>query len=1130
MKVVTLLIVFVLLGFKQTVAQTPAQGAGLCEQYFSNKTVTPVNPQHLSQLITQGGLLSRGQEIEFLFHLQKTFSTDLDGKGLKEVLSFIELYPPGTLDKLPVREQNITFIAQQKEIPKSLNLFLKSFKNRAYKIKEIYKISESLKLWAKLLSFNIEGLNKEQKREAFLKYLNSSPLGQKIEEFIKIHNLSFNTSTNQTVKQFIEDPSTPYRQKTIVLYKVLDTFREQSIKKQDTAEKLSIAMAELIHATGFNNSVWLEKLKSKNALEVINIVRQILLERDNLAISLGFTDTHYEGLKNALLDPFNSHLVKRLNKELSKLENDVKEILKDLSVKTEVSFYKETFKLRPLSLQESPFRGCLGKDCSTRTYFEKALDPAYLYFTLTDSDFISHGQVTIILGRSTNQNQELVKTAFLEQIQNIPDNRIIGTLQGIKNSLNEQGYKLALPKDLGTTINGLSNSSLTRDFVKSHILPHLTNSLKAFEPEVRDLKLKDSNLSRVGLKLDLLEFELPFERKKDFEIQKGEIPQPKNIDESFKIKDWFLKAINSKSEKDQILVASSVPELITLGVLSYQEAIDYLKLKIKDRLLSFELRKKSLFSFIHILTTVWYKLDAKMKFKRFQDMESLLLEFKDKELSTLIGEMSNWRHTSPGYRKNFVIILSELFSPDFLSLTFNSPVPGLFKTVLDLNIKDNKGQTALHRVANHGHTEIFKLLLDKGVDPNSKDLYNRTALHYAVRGSRIGATPFKRTDKNYTIKGGYIDIVKLLLDKGVDLNNKDIYDFTVLHYAIEGGYTDIVKLLLDKGMDPNNKSRDNTALDYAIEGGYIDIVKLLIDRGMKPNNKNMHRAANHGHTEIVKFLLDKGMDPNSKNDEGQTILHDESSNRFIDIVKLLLDRGADPNIIDKHGKRPMDYMNRGFWDLHKDIFKLMLEKGANPNSYHANGGSLFSSAVFMGDIDLVRLLFYKGVDLNHKDNDLDKLFKIAVRDGHTDIVKFFLQQGVNPRRDNQGLDLLESATFSNHIDIVRLLLDRGVNPENRDSTRTTSLDLAVNFGHTDIVKLFFERGFKGNTQELLTAAIDRRRTEIVKFLLDRGVYWNRIGMYNETPVMYAKRRGVDSEMIQLLKSYEAKLKNIYQRR
>jgi ankyrin repeat protein len=68
--------------------------------------------------------------------------------------------------------------------------------------------------------------------------------------------------------------------------------------------------------------------------------------------------------------------------------------------------------------------------------------------------------------------------------------------------------------------------------------------------------------------------------------------------------------------------------------------------------------------------------------------------------------------------------------------------------------------------------------------------------------------------------------VKLLLDKGanVEYNSRD--DRTPLSWAAENGHEAVVKLLLEKGADIESGSRvDQTPLSRAAEFGHETVVK-----------------------------------------------------------------------------------------------------------------------------------------------------------------------------------------------------------------------------------------------------------------------------------------------------------------
>eukprot|EP00835_Amoeboradix_gromovi_P001004 NODE_39_length_29903_cov_0.529057.p5 type:complete len:447 gc:universal NODE_39_length_29903_cov_0.529057:23333-24673(+) len=161
----------------------------------------------------------------------------------------------------------------------------------------------------------------------------------------------------------------------------------------------------------------------------------------------------------------------------------------------------------------------------------------------------------------------------------------------------------------------------------------------------------------------------------------------------------------------------------------------------------------------------------------------------------------------------------------------------------------------------------------------------------------------------YAAQKDRIEIVKLLLDKGVDINIKDDHGRTALHNVIYGGFTEIVKLLLIPRI---NKAK-------------IDI-SLKDDYGMIP----LHLAVKYNKLEIVKLLLayiDENYNIdiiiNETNIDGYTALHYASDLAHMEIVQLLLSNYADPNIQNKTGLGPLGCTNDD------DIAELLIKKGAS---------------------------------------------------------------------------------------------------------------------------------------------------------------------------------------------------------
>ena len=104
---------------------------------------------------------------------------------------------------------------------------------------------------------------------------------------------------------------------------------------------------------------------------------------------------------------------------------------------------------------------------------------------------------------------------------------------------------------------------------------------------------------------------------------------------------------------------------------------------------------------------------------------------------------------------------------------------------------------------------------------------------------------------------GYVMIAKMIMDQDRD-------DQTALHLAVENGHIDIVRLCIEKGANVNFvKTNLITPLHLACTSGQLDIVNILVNSDADIEAKNalqetpLHRAALFNRVNIVKYLLNR---------------------------------------------------------------------------------------------------------------------------------------------------------------------------------------------------------------------------------------------------------------------------------
>ena len=159
-------------------------------------------------------------------------------------------------------------------------------------------------------------------------------------------------------------------------------------------------------------------------------------------------------------------------------------------------------------------------------------------------------------------------------------------------------------------------------------------------------------------------------------------------------------------------------------------------------------------------------------------------------------------------------------------------------------------------------------------------------------------------------KSGDVDTVRIFLKCTNDnCTTDDQYRNTPLIYAAGYGHVEVVRVLLEGGENVERANANKrTALHAAAWKGHLEVCRLLLDWGAKVdpldrwNEIPLHDAAQQGHLSVAKLLLERGANVRMKKDDGYTPLHYAAKSGNISLVKLLLERGADVREKDNKGR------------------------------------------------------------------------------------------------------------------------------------------------------------------------------------------------------------------------------------
>ncbi|KAH8832455.1 ankyrin repeat-containing domain protein [Flagelloscypha sp. PMI_526] len=186
---------------------------------------------------------------------------------------------------------------------------------------------------------------------------------------------------------------------------------------------------------------------------------------------------------------------------------------------------------------------------------------------------------------------------------------------------------------------------------------------------------------------------------------------------------------------------------------------------------------------------------------------------------------------------------------------------------------------------------------------------------------------------------GRLDIVKLLLEHGANVNMAGGMNGTALQAAAYRGFSEMVTFLLDLGAERDIKGGEyGYALQAAAHAGHVTTLQNLLHypetfKGTPeakklvnlsgPKGTSLEVAAEHGELQIVKILLSCGANHGDA-------LHIAAVRNFVEILKVLVDNKPS-TLKELSRKYPWTLLHSASMSGHVEVVKLLVEKGVSIN-------------------------------------------------------------------------------------------------------------------------------------------------------------------------------------------------------
>lgn len=458
------------------------------------------------------------------------------------------------------------------------------------------------------------------------------------------------------------------------------------------------------------------------------------------------------------------------------------------------------------------------------------------------------------------------------------------------------------------------------------------------------------------------------------------------------------------------------------------------------------------------------------------------------------------------------------------------PVTGSYRPVNDnFNTAANGSMPAnpdymLHKlIEQDGSIDLIRKLLDSGMEIEETN--------------RMGATPLAVAVEKMRYK-----TVRLLLEYGAKTDNPDTTRSLV---SIVAGQPEtpktlkMLKLLHRHGAPLDSKATNNNTspLMRAVTANNIETCRYLLENGADANALSTDfasetpfiAACNKKHYKLATMLRDFGADINAKNGKGNSAMHLAAVSGDVETLKFLAGLGAKTDEKNEEGKTPLIQAFNAYNNGAEATIYLAKQNGRDVNTPDENGRTLLHMAAEAGKTDFLEKVLSgtdgKNVDLDARDYKGRTPLMLAAYAGQTAFVDKLAEKGAPLNStDNFGRTALYFAVAATQEGVIDSLMKKGANLHILPKTdRRSFLHQAAETARLSLTKKFVEAKLPVNRKDVngntpLHIAIKHGNHPVVEYLLENGADPKITNSVGFTAVELAEQRN-NYQISNLVKAY-----------
>ncbi len=304
----------------------------------------------------------------------------------------------------------------------------------------------------------------------------------------------------------------------------------------------------------------------------------------------------------------------------------------------------------------------------------------------------------------------------------------------------------------------------------------------------------------------------------------------------------------------------------------------------------------------------------------------------------------------------------------------------------------------------------------------------------------------------HAIYDGTLEIFKYLVENGIDIETEDEEGVPLLHEAVYDDNIALTRYILSRGIYINDVADDGTSTIRVAMSSSREMMAFLLENGLMAipaiDSDLIKSAMSYGNAEMTRYQMEKGEKLDQELLKNRDYIYKLIQYQKADMLSILADNGLDLEMRLRIYGEEATLLHFAVIIKTSEVARLLLEKGANPDARNTDDEPVFVQAINNGLLDVLEAMYEQGANINDSYGRENKTpLGTALELQRIKTINMLVDKGadVNQRFGFRETTALHLAAQKGYLQALKRMIKKGGDITLVDKDGKSPLDVAIEY-------------------------------------------------------------------------------------